>query len=90
MTFGELRNVLSKNDHLSICDRETLKYRNFLRVTDVPKRYDSLHVCGVGMTQSEFYQINEHAYSPEKGKGHVALVSCLEIVTTKRSDRLWS
>ena len=83
-TFGELRNILSRIDRLSICDRNTTKYRNFLRIEDVPERYDSLYVCGIGMAQSEFYRINEFEYSVKEGEGQLVLAPCIEVVTTKK------
>lgn len=84
MTFKELRNILSQIDRISVCDRDTLKYRNFLRIEDVPKRYDSLYVCGIGMSQSEFYRVDQFRYSVTKGDGPLVLASCIEVVTTKK------
>lgn len=82
MTFKELRTILSQVDRISVCDRDTTHYQNFLRMADVPKRYDSLYVCGIGRTVSEFYRVNEFQYSVNSGDGWLVLTPCIEIVTT--------
>ena len=73
ITFGELRKVLSPNNRLSICDKETLSYENFETVRDVPATYNDLIVCGIGTIESEFKRENPG----------VTLMQCIEIMTTK-------
>ena len=89
MRFKELRKTLSSFDRLSICDRDTTNYQNFLRIADVPKHYDSLYVCGIGTTLSEFYRITEFEYSVEKveGEGRLVLAPCIEVVTVKKKPK---
>lgn len=86
ITFGELRKLISVTDRLSICYRENLKYKNFLSIKEVPKRYNTLLVCGVGTIESELYELNKYEYSAKAGKGKVVLLPCLEIVTTKLKE----
>lgn len=87
MTFRELRNMLSSFDRLSVCDRDTTNYQNFLRIADVPKQYYALYVCGIGMTASEFYRINELEYSVNEGDGQLVLAPCIEVVTVKKKPK---
>ena len=82
MKFKDLRGVLSRINPISICDKETLNYENFLLVKDVPEEYDNLTVCGVGIIYSEFYKIAEGVYSTDKREGELEFIPCIEIVTT--------
>ena len=82
MKFKDLCGVLYRINPISICDKETLNYENFLLVKDVPEEYDDLTVCGVGMINSEFYNIAEGVYSTDKRGGELEFIPCIEIVTT--------
>ena len=54
--FRELREKLSAIDRISICNKETMQYENFLTIKDVPTIYDDLTVYGIGVIESEFYK----------------------------------
>ncbi len=73
MKFYELRNQISGISRLSICDKKTLGYKNFITINDVPKEYDDLFVCGIGITKSEFHKENEDLELPH----------CIEIIVSK-------
>lgn len=87
MKFKDLRKVLSRIDRISICDKKTLTYKNFLTINDVPKEYDSLTVLGVGLIDSEFYKVSEGVYSTKKENGELSLVPCIEVYTTGKKKK---
>ena len=76
ISFGDLRQVLSRVDRLSIFDKETLEYNNFETIQDVPASYDAFIVCGIGTTISDFHR-------KETG---VEYLSCIEILTVKEKN----
>lgn len=78
--FGDLRATLSVIDRISICYKETLQYKNFVTIKDVPNSYDDLTVYGIGGIESEFYKINDFKYSTEGNSENLVLLSCIEIV----------
>ena len=67
MTFGTLRKYISRIDRLSICMLETKEYSNYVFLKDVPDRYDDLYVYGIGMIESEFYQVQEQVFDAVVG-----------------------
>ena len=50
----EFRKYISKIDRVSICNNDTLAYRNYQFIEDVPDDYDEMYFYGVGMIKSEF------------------------------------
>lgn len=55
VTFGELRNLVSRVDRVSIMfDDEALSYKNYTFVEQVPREYDRMLVKGIGAIDSEF------------------------------------
>lgn len=54
MTFGELREYLSRFDRYSICMLETGEYRNYVNLKTIPDDYDELFVFGIGCARSSF------------------------------------
>lgn len=75
MTFKELRDrYLSNSDLLSICNKDTLVYENFVCLRNVPESYDDLYIYGIGMTYSEFPQLRE-------GK---QIAPCVEIMVSAK------
>ena len=67
ITFGTLRKYISRIDRLSICMLETKEYSNYVFLKDVPDRYDDLYVYGIGMIESEFYQVQEQVFDTVVG-----------------------
>lgn len=55
-TFGEIRPFLSRSERYSICMQETAEYENYRFLNDVPERYDTLYVYGIGLIETEFYE----------------------------------
>ncbi len=80
MKFKELRKVLSRIDFLSICERETLNYKNYIKISDVPTDYDEMEVVGVGIADGEFYGDNRYDCSTDPKSGPLFFEKCLEIV----------
>ena len=88
ITFKELRNYLSVTDRLSICMMETSCYENFLFLKDVPHTYDDYYVYGIGMIESEFYQINnKYEYAVSGKQEELVLVNCMEIRLSQEPKR---
>ena len=54
MKFKEFRKYISKIDRVSICNNDTLAYRNYQFIEDVPDDYDEMYFYGVGIIKSEF------------------------------------
>lgn len=86
MKFRELRERLSTTDRISICHKETLQYKNFITIKDVPDLYDDLTIYGIGLIESEFYKINDFEYSAEGKSENLVLLSCVEIVVISQDD----
>lgn len=88
MKFKDLKPYVSRIDKLSICKYETMCYENFIRMRDVPDKYDDLYVYGVGMIESEFYQISKYEYSAHRGDGDLVLLNCIEIVLSEKPKEI--
>lgn len=86
MKFRELRERLSATERISICHKETLQYKNFITIKDVPDSYDDLTIYGIGLVESEFYKINDFEYSAEGKSENLVLLSCVEIVVISQDD----
>ena len=84
MKFYEFKKYLSFIDRLSICDKETLKYKNYININEVDNSYDDFYVYGVGIIDSEFYLMEDGRYSSDSSKGDLRLVSCIEIMLDKK------
>lgn len=84
--FRELRERLSVTDRISICYKETLQYKNFITIKDVPDSYNDLIVYGIGIIESEFYKINDFEYTTEGSNENLVLLSCIEIVVISQDD----
>lgn len=80
MKFKEFRKYISKIDRVSICNNDTLAYKNYQFIADVPDDYDEMYLYGVGMIKSEFpaSQAAEMPKSPLDES--LVYVDCLEIV----------
>lgn len=83
ITFKELRGYLSIIDRLSICMLETLEYENFICIGDVPDTYDKYYIYGIGMIQSEFYEMNGSIYAACGELQDLVYLDCLEIMLSK-------
>lgn len=83
-TFKELRKYLSMIDRLSICDKETGMYHNYLFLEDVPESYDEKYVYGIGMIQSEFYKSAPHIYKTEGTRDELVLDYCIEVMLSDK------
>lgn len=81
--FKELKPFVTRLERLSICMEETHRYENFIRLRDVPNTYDEYYIYGIGMIESEFYQISKYEYSAHRGDGELVLLPCIEIVLSK-------
>lgn len=86
MTFGMLRKYISQIDRLSICMRDTTEYENYIYLKDVPTIYDDFHVCGIGMIESEFYEIQKNIYVASGAKEARVFLPCIEIVLSKELE----
>lgn len=51
--FKDIRNLLSRIDKISICDKDSLQYNNYLNISEVPESCDELYVHGIGLIDSE-------------------------------------
>lgn len=76
MRFIELRQYVSRIDRISVCLVETLEYKNFLRIAEVPSKWDDYYIHGIGIIDSEF---------PEK-KGET-LKRCIEIMVSEKEKK---
>lgn len=83
LTFKELRKYLSRIDRLSICNKETLQYKNYIYLEEVPTDYDDMYVYGVGMINSEFFQVGESQYKAEGNIEDIVLLPCIEIMLSE-------
>ena len=91
MRFGELRKYISKIDRVSICMMETLEYKNFQFISQVPSSYDELYVYGIGRIQSEFpaREARDAAFMAFDGKvpddklDEIILAECIEIMLSE-------
>lgn len=84
LTFKELRGYLSTITRLSICMLETLSYKNYICLKDVPHSYDDCYVYGIDTVESEFYKINEHEYAADGEPKNLTLVSCIEVMLSEK------
>lgn len=84
--FGTLRKYLSVFDRLSLCMYETLSYENFMRIGDVPERYDEFYIYGIGMKDSEFYvkKDNPYIYYATGDIEDMVYASCIEIMLSEK------
>ena len=87
MKFGEFRKYISKIDRVSIFNKKTLNYENYMFISEVPDSYDDMYVYGIGRVDSEFCadQAPEVAVkqgidlSSEEGKAEIVYAPCIEI-----------
>ena len=42
MKFGEFRKYISKIDRVSICSKDTLSYKNYMFISEVPDSFDDI------------------------------------------------
>ena len=88
MKFGEFRKYISKIDRVSICNKKTLSYENYMLISEVPDSYDDMYLYGIGRTDSEFRadQAPEVAVKlgvdlgSEEGKAEMIYAPCIEIM----------
>ncbi len=85
LRFRDLRKYVSVIDRLSICMLETMDYRNYVCLEDVPEEYDDLYVYGIGMIESEFFKDGEYGYRTEGDRENLTFVTCMEIMLSKKS-----
>lgn len=83
LTLGMLRNYISRIDRVSICMKETLNYKNYSYMRDVPSELDELYVYGIGMIDSEFYEIKELVADLEEKPENRVIRKCIEIMLSK-------
>ena len=88
ITFGTLRKYISRIERLSICMLETKEYSNYVFLKDVPDRYDDLYVYGIGMIESEFYQVQEQVFVASGDKENLVFLPCIEIVLSEEPKKL--
>ena len=88
LTFKELRKYLSVIDRLSICNKETMQYKNYMFLEEVPTDYDEMYVYGVGMINSEFFKAGEYQYKADGDRENLVLLPCIEVMLsgTPRTD----
>lgn len=76
LTFGDVRELCSRIDRVSICRQEDLRYENFRRSSEVPHTYDAYHLIGFGLIESEF-----------EVDGKTVFLPCLEFMLSKEMTR---
>lgn len=86
--FRILRKYISQIDRLSICRKETLKYENYISIKDVPDTYDDLFVCGIGMIESEFYEVHEHIYAATGNRNNLVILPCIEVMLSTQPKKI--
>lgn len=84
LTFKELRKYLSVIDRLSICNKETMNYKNYMCLEDVPESYDEMYVYGIGMIKSEFYKVGPYMYKAEGSRDELVLEECIEVMLSDK------
>jgi hypothetical protein len=83
ITFRTLRKYISQIDRLSICRKETLEYTNYIFLKEVPDIYDDLFVYGIGMIESEFYEVHKNIYAATGDRENMVMLPCIEIMLSK-------
>lgn len=84
LTFKELRGYLSTITRLSICMRETLNYKNYIRLADVPHSYDDFYVYGIDAVESEFYKTGEYEYAADGEPENLVFAGCMEVMLSEK------
>ena len=54
INFKDIRPYISKIDRVSICNKDTLRYENFMFIDQVPVKYNNYYLYGIGRKQCEF------------------------------------
>lgn len=85
ITFGIIRQYCSRINRISICMRETLEYKNYCFIDQVPHRFDPLYLYGLGSIKSEFY--GEEGLA-DPSAGYLNFLPCMEfmLAETPRDD----
>ena len=86
ITFRTLRKYISQIDRLSICMLETNDYSNYVFLKEVPDIYDDLYVYGIGIIESEFYQVQEQVFVASGDRGNRVFLPCIEIILSKEPE----
>lgn len=93
ITFGEIRQYISRIDRVSICIKDTRQYSNYNRIKYVPNSFDGLYLYGIGMIESEF---NKEELNEEENDSFLqpdpisfkannwTFKNCIEIVLSER------
>lgn len=87
LRFKELKKYISVLDRVSICMRETLRYKNYRFLCDVPDKYDEFYVYGIGMIDSEFDIENPEYMLDVKEKDickKFYFAKCIEVVLAEK------
>ena len=66
---------------------ETHRNENFIRLRDVPDTYDEYYVYGIGMIESEFYQLSKYEYSAHRGDGKLVLCRAQKSFSRKNREQ---
>ena len=87
MKFKEIRKYISNIDRVSICDKDSLTYKNFQYISDVPESYDEMYLYGIGRIESEFPANKAIDAAVKQGvdptSDEVIYVQCIEIMLSK-------
>ena len=84
--FSEVKSTLSPYERVTMVDRYTGDYENYLSVEDVPSEYDEQIVTGIGTTKSEFYKRDDGSYSLSGDISELVLLDCLELVVARSQE----
>lgn len=57
-------------------------------IKDVPDTYDDLFVCGIGMIESEFYEVHEHIYAATGNKDNMVVLPCIEVMLSTQPKEI--
>ncbi|MBQ8922688.1 MAG: hypothetical protein IJ060_11130 [Oscillospiraceae bacterium] len=92
LKFGVFRKYISKIDCVSIYNKDTLQYENYMFIDEVPEKYDELYLFGISKIQSKFKASQAPdvvmEMSEKMALDDIVYADCIEIMLSKlpRSD----
>ncbi len=56
LTFGQIRGLIDKTVRIQVCVQDTLEYKDYLSIREVPHDYDDIKIFGIGLVYSELIE----------------------------------
>ena len=56
LTFGQIRGLIDKTVRIQVCVQDTLEYKDYLSIREVPHDYDNIKIFGIGLVHSELVE----------------------------------